>query len=36
MKPEDPNVQAWLEPELEARLVASLLGEASAFEPKAH
>ena len=32
MKPEDPNVQAWLEPELEARLVASLLGEASAFE----
>ena len=32
MKPEDPNVQAWLEPDLEARLVASLLGEASAFE----
>jgi hypothetical protein len=32
MKPEDLHVQAWLEPELEARLVASLLGEASAFE----
>ena len=32
MKPKDPHVQAWLEPELEARLVASLLGEASAFE----
>ncbi len=32
MKREDPNVHAWLEPEVEARLVASLLGEASAFE----
>ncbi len=32
MNPDDPNMHAWLEPELEARIIASLLGEASAFE----
>lgn len=32
MKPEDPDVHTWLEPELEARIVASLLNETSAFE----
>ena len=28
----NPDLQAWIEPELEARLVAAVLGEASAFE----
>ena len=32
MKPDEPNGETWLEPELEARLVASLLKETSAFE----
>ncbi len=32
MKPEDPNLDTWIEPELEARLVAQMLGESSEFE----
>ena len=32
MKPEDPNLDTSIEPELEARLVAQMLGEASEFE----
>ena len=32
MNEDDNNLQPWIEPELEARVVASVLGEASAFE----
>ena len=32
MSEDDENLQAWIEPELEARVVAAVLGEASAFE----
>ena len=32
MSEDDENLQAWIDPELEARVVAAVLGEASAFE----
>lgn len=32
MSEDDANLQSWIEPDLEARIVAAVLGEASAFE----
>ena len=29
---EEPNIEAWVEPAVEARIIAAIVGEASAFE----